>query len=111
MKTIRDATTILGMLERGDAAASLSDEISSTLIACQDAAGAKGTAKGEVVVKLKFSVQGASVEIEADISSKRPKMKRPRSFLFLTPSGELSLEHPQQISMFDGPRPVSSREA
>lgn len=103
MKKIRDATQIIGMLERGDTAAALTDEITHALTALQDQAGQKAKVKGTVSLKLNFTVEGQSVEIEAEIASKLPKAKRGRSFYFLTQDGQLSTEHPQQADMF-GPR-------
>lgn len=107
MKKIRDATQIIGMLERGDVAQALSVEIEKALVALQDAAGPKSKAKGSVTLKLNLEVLGQSVEIEADITSKVPKPKRGRSFYFVTQDGALSTEHPQQLDML-GPREARS---
>jgi hypothetical protein len=104
VKKIRDATQIIGMLERGDTAHALSEEISKTLVALQDAASDRAKAKGSVTLVLNISVEGSAVEIEADIKSKLPKSKRGRSFYFMTTDGALSTEHPQQQDMFGGPR-------
>ena len=107
MKTIRDALQVIGTLERGDVAADLSEKMGALLVALQNASGPKRQAKGEIALTLRFTVEGPTVEIEAEIKTKEPKVKRGRSFMFQTVTGELSLEHPQQISMFDGPRAVS----
>ena len=102
-KKIREATQIIGMLERGDTAAALTDEITHALTALQEQSSQKGKAKGTVTLKLNFSVEGVNVEVDAEIASKLPKAKRARSFYFLTQDGQLSTDHPQQTDMF-GPR-------
>lgn len=100
MKKIREATQIIGMLERGETAAALTDEIENALKSLQGLAGPKTKAKGTVTLKLSFAVEGQQVEVEADISSSLPKSKRGRSFYFLTQDAALSTEHPQQQDMF-----------
>ena len=111
MKRIRDATTIIGMLEDGELAGDLSNEISRLLDALRDAAGPKSKAKGSLTLKLNFAVEGVSTEIDAEISTKVPKSKRGRSFFFVTDDG-LSTEHPKQTSMFpeDASRRVRAAE-
>jgi hypothetical protein len=106
VKRIRDATQIIGMLENGDLANDLSNEISHVLEKLRDAAGPKGKAKGSVSLKLTFAVEGVSTEIDADIASKVPKLTRARSFFFVTDDG-LSTEHPKQMQMF--PEDVTKR--
>lgn len=103
MKKIRDSVQIIGMLERGDTAQALSDEIAAALIKIQDCASDRKSAKGSVTLTLNISVEGSNVQIEADIKSKLPKTKRGTSFYFMTSDGALSTEHPQQVDMF-GPR-------
>jgi hypothetical protein len=105
MSKIRDATQIIAMLERGDLASELTNEITRVLAACREQSGAKQAAKGSITLTLAFSVQGPSVEIEGSISAKTPKNKRGRSIYFVTDDGELSTEHPQQLSML--PREVA----
>lgn len=100
MKTIRQYVDVVGTIERGDAAHDLTREIDKVLEALRDAAGPKSKAKGSVTLKLDFVVEGVNVEIEADISSKVPKIKRARTFMFLTQDGQLSTEHPHQPDMF-----------
>jgi hypothetical protein len=104
MKTIRDSVQIIGMLERGETAQALTEEIEHALKDLADLAGPKTKAKGSVTLKLSFCVEGTSVEIEPEIITKLPKSKRSRTLYFLTPDGELSTEHPQQTQMQFGQR-------
>lgn len=113
MKRIRDAQTIIGALEGGEAAAALGKEITETLAALKDLSGGrpKNKIKGKVILTLDIEVEGSSAEITADIQSKRPKPVRGASFYWVLDDGSLSTEHPQQTSMFDGPRSVDRNEA
>jgi hypothetical protein len=106
MKRIRDAAQIISMLEDGQLVCDLSNEISHVLDTLRDVAGPKSKAKGSVTLTLNLSVEGVSAEIEAAIASKTPKVKRQRSFYFVTDEG-LSTEHPKQLSM--GLEDVSKR--
>jgi len=106
MKRIRDAQTIIGALENGEAAAELSKEITETLAALKEQGGGrpKAKVKGSVTLKLDIEVEGNSATITADIQSKRPKPVRGSSFYWVLDDGSLSTEHPQQMNMFNGPR-------
>lgn len=108
-KEIRDPLMIVGMLERGDLALALGEEIEKTLKAVSESAGPKGKAKGSVTLKLDFRAEGVSLWVEADISSKPPKTTRSSTMFFLTADGALTQEHPQQMSMF--PRDAAERQA
>lgn len=109
MKKIRQATDIIGVIERGDVNADLTVEIESVLKTLQDLAPPKGKVKGSVKLTLNFSVESNSVEVEASIDTKLPKRQRGKSFYFLTQDAQLSTEHPQQENMFDGPREVRTQ--
>ncbi len=109
MKLIRDAQSLLGMLEGGE----LNEEMSSTL---QDVLQklldlsndrAKVTFKGEISLKIKLAVKDGMVEIDAEIPPpKLPKLPRKTSVYWLVDGGRLSTEHPQQHDMFGGPREI-----
>jgi len=100
MKAIRDAQKIIGLLEDGDLSSDLSKEITKTLEALREQAGAKGKIKGSVSLTLGFEIDGPTCEIMADIKSSVPRPKRSPSFFFLTEDG-LSTEHPRQPSFFE----------
>lgn len=108
MKRIRDAQTILGALEDGQASVDLGREITDTLAALKEQAGnrPKAKVKGKVTLTLDIEVEGGSATITAEIASKRPKPVRGSSFYWVLDDGSLSTEHPQQISMFGGPQEV-----
>jgi hypothetical protein len=108
MKRIRDAQTIIGMLEGGEVSADLSKEITETLAAMRERAGSKGKVSGSVSLKIKFDMEGNTTSISVDIESKRPKPQRGNSFYWVLDDGSLSTEHPQQMNMFAGPRDAAA---
>ena len=112
MKRIRDAQTIIGALEHGEAAQELTNEITETLAKLKDLAGnrPKNKVKGSVTLKIDIEVEAGTATITADISSKRPKPVRGSSFFWVLDDGSLSTEHPQQTDMFGGPRDMSQRQ-
>lgn len=112
MKRIRDAQTIIGMLEGGEVSAALGSEITETLAKLKELSGdrPKGKIKGSVNLKLNLEVENGAVTITCDIDSKRPKPVRGSSFYWLMDDGSLSTEHPQQTDMFGGPRDAASRQ-
>ena len=109
MKRIRDAQTIVGMLEGGELNAALSSEITATLAKLKEMSSEnhKKSFKGSVSLKLSFEMEAGAVTIAADIEAKTPKQPRARNFYWVTDDGALSTEHPQQTDMFAGPRDVS----
>ncbi len=102
MKTIRDAQTAIGLLERGRLSADLSTELTETLAEMYErsAENPKAKVKGSVTLKLDLVMEDRAVSIGADLTSKRPKPVRTSSFFWVTEEGELSTEHPQQQDMF-----------
>lgn len=105
---IRDVTQLIGMMERGDLAAALNEELREVITGCQDAAGGKGTAKGKLSLVLAVEVKGDTLTLEGEIVSKPPKIKRRSSTYFVGANGEILTEHPQQVDMF--PRDARERE-
>ena len=108
MKNIRDAVTMLGMLEDGSLSRDLSGEINQVLAKLRDLAGNKGKAKGRVTLSLDFEVEGSSTVINAAIASKTPATKRSSSFFFVTEDG-LSTEHPRQLSFLEEQQEAAKR--
>ncbi len=108
---IRDATQVLGMLERGDFAAEVTEKLQAVIDACRDAAGPKTTAKGSLGIKIAVEVQGVQITLTGEVEGKVPKVKRGSSIYFLAPDGSISTEHPQQMDMFPKPAERMTREA
>lgn len=113
MKKIRDAQIIIGMLEGGELAQALSNDITETLAKLKDLGetmGRKSKVKGKVVLTLDFEVEQGAVTVQAGIDTKVPKAPRGSSFYWITDDGSISTEHPQQTDMFAGPREARQRE-
>lgn len=108
MKRIRDAQTIIGLLEGGDFANDLSTEITDALAKLKEMAGnrPKAKVKGKLKVMFHMTVEQGTVTIETEILPDLPKKPRGSSFYWVTDDGSLSPEHPQQTDMFSGPRSV-----
>mgnify|MGYP001239165663 CR=1 FL=1 len=108
---IRDSQTLVGMLEGGELNEALSGKLQTTLAELNGLShdDPKRAFKGEVVLKLGLSVAGGMVTINANITSKVPNLPRRSSIYWVTDSGALSTEHPQQNDMFAGPREIGER--
>lgn len=102
---IREFPRLIGMLESGDLAEHVNQKLREVVLACQEAAGPKHEAKGKLTLELSIGVQGTNITFEGDVKTKTPKVKRPRSFYFVTAAGEIDTDHPTQMDMF--PREVS----
>jgi hypothetical protein len=98
MKKIRDAKTVLGLLEDGDLAADFSAELNALIQKLREVAGPKTSAKGSITLKLDISMEGISSTVDATIDVKAPKAKRVSTFFYVTDDG-LSTEHPRQLGM------------
>ncbi|MBB6308947.1 hypothetical protein [Xanthobacter tagetidis] len=110
MQRIRDAQTIIGALEGGDLAQEMSVQITGALAQLKELTGGrpKAKAKGKVVLTLDIEVEGSQATITGAIEAKVPKPARGSSFYWVLDDGSLSTEHPQQMNMFAGPRPLAA---
>ncbi|MFG1246757.1 hypothetical protein [Xanthobacter flavus] len=108
MQRIRDAQTILGTLEDGELAKELSFQITDSLRQLKEQCGnrPKVKAKGKVTLTINLEVQDGSVTIDCEVAAKVPKPPRASTFLWVLEDGSLSTEHPKQMDMFAGPKPV-----
>jgi hypothetical protein len=109
MAKIRDASTLIGMIESGELTNDLFQEITDTLAAMEANRAGRKKAKvtGSVTLKIKFTNEGGGSTIDVELDSKRPKKVRESTYLFVDADGTLSTEHPQQTDMFKGPREIS----
>lgn len=109
MQIIRDAQSLLGMLESGDLNAELSTKLTETLEKLLELSNDRPnvTYKGGVSLKLNLAVKNSMVEINAEIPPPTlPKLPRKASVYWVIEGGRLSTEHPQQHDMFPGPREI-----
>lgn len=98
---------IMGALERGELSRDFQAAFQRVLQALTD----QGDAKGGVTLKLKIATKSEMVSIKAEIVEQVPAKTRRTSNFFVTHDGQLSLQHPDQVEMFNGGAPRRSREA
>jgi len=111
MKIIPNSQALIGMLEGGELNVDLTQKLDETLaeLGTLSDDNPKVAHKGSLTLKLDFSVANGMVTINADIATKTPKRTRRSTAYWITDSGKLSTEHPQQHDMFSGPRDASER--
>lgn len=102
---IRDGLTVLGLLERGNVTADLTANMAEVLKTLGEVAANQKKVKGSIMLKLSLEVENGAVRVDAEFSTKTPKVARPSTLFFLTADGALSLDHPTQMTMF--PREVN----
>lgn len=109
MKTIRDASMIIGLLENGELNPAFSSEISETMQKLSEMSedAPSRTIKGSVSLKLDFEVKDGMVTINSKLESKTPKRPRKSSVFWVLDGGALSTEHPRQHDLFPGPREIN----
>lgn len=100
--TARDFGALLRLLENGRLHAVLGEQyhelVDELHVRWRDSGQEH---KGEMTIKLEFSLKGGTVAIQADSSIKTPKKKREISMMFLTPERNLSRLNPDQLEMFN----------
>lgn len=112
MKLIRDADTLIAVLEQGDLKSDLNDEIAKVVARLHELSedDPKKKFKGDLTLKMKFLAENGMVTISNDIKSTLPKVPRRMDVFWTTEEGALSTEHPAQTDMFGGPRVIEGRQ-
>lgn len=108
MKLIRDADTLIGILERGDLKADFSAKICEAVALLHGLSeeNPKKKYKAGVALKMKLSIENGVITIDNELSTTLPKKDRRSDIFFSTEEGALSTEHPSQHDMFGGPRVI-----
>lgn len=106
------AGAFVDYLEEGQFSTDLMTKIEELLAVMAEKADETKSRKatGSIQISLKFDQEDNRVHIAADIKDKPPQLTRRNSMLFVTEEHELSLQHPTQHDMFDGPRDVAHAE-
>jgi hypothetical protein len=112
MKFIRDADTLIAVLEQGDLKSDLNAEIAKVVARLHELSDENPKRKfsGSLTLKMKFSAENGMVTISNDITSTLPKIPRRSDIFWTTEDGALSTEHPAQTDMFGGPRVIEGRQ-
>ena len=95
---LRSLDEILGALERGQLTSDVNEAVREVGRALH---AHESDASGSVTLKLVFKSKSEMVTVEAHIDTKMPKSKRRSTSFFLTGDGQLSLNHPQHITLFE----------
>lgn len=111
MKLIRDADTLIAVLEQGDLKSDLNAEIAKVVSKLHELSDddPKKKFKGDLTLKMKFQAENGMVTISNDIKSTLPKVPRRMDVFWTTEEGALSTEHPAQTDMFGGPLVIEGR--
>lgn len=111
MKLIRDADTLIAVLEHGELKGDLNDEIAKVVSKLHQLSDDNPKKKfgASLTLKMKFSVENGMVTIANDIATTLPKQPRRSDIFWTTEEGALSTEHPAQSDMFGGPRVIEGR--
>lgn len=97
---LRNFGQVVQSLEDGQLVIDASEKLAELLVKLARQAEARGKAKGELHLKLKFSAdEGGTVQIDGEIVCKEPKAARARSVLWLTKDNNLSGENPRQTKL------------
>jgi hypothetical protein len=67
--------------------------------------------RASIVVTINFAYEGGRIEIKPSVKSKLPEEKGFSGTPFWTHEGALSIQHPSQHDMFEGPRDATKPRA
>ncbi|OJU12732.1 MAG: hypothetical protein BGN85_08680 [Alphaproteobacteria bacterium 64-11] len=99
---------MLGLLSRGEFSRRLDEELSNVVDAFDTMAADSG--KAEITVKITLKYELGRIDIDPSVKVKLPETARFMKTPFWAVDGALSVEHPNQIDMFPGPRSRDERE-
>ncbi|WP_150526803.1 hypothetical protein [Roseibium sediminis] len=109
MRTIRNIDQLLGLLNRGRFAEKCNEALESCLEALQGMPNGKGKAK--ITIELTIASDHDRLDVTPVVKSKLPETGAFTATPFWNDEGALSVEHPNQRDMFNGPRAAEPRPA
>jgi hypothetical protein len=92
---LKTTDEILGFLEKGHLSRDFAARVKELCGELVD----MGEGSGTVTLKLTFSAKSDMVDIKSKLSSTLPEKKRKSSTAWITPDGEISLQHPDQAPL------------
>ncbi len=98
---IKTGTDLLGLLEDGQLAKDFKEEIQTAITKTREAVGVRASGSCSVSLTLKMDVDGDGVEFLAEFSSKIPKARREKTFLFLGEEGDVHTESQRPKTEFE----------
>lgn len=97
---IRNPQQIFTIMEGGSFLPGFQQELEKAVAHLSNVADTAGKAKGKIKVTFHMEVEGPTMRLRADITSSLPVLPRRETLVFVGQGGKLSLEHPQQTSLF-----------
>ncbi|KAA5602631.1 hypothetical protein F1188_20375 [Roseospira marina] len=96
----RTFNTFLADVEDGQIHNELTDDLRDLVATLQNVGmETGGKASGEITVKLKLKLDGRSIDVVADVATKKPKMPRRRTTFFSTEDNRLTRNDPRQQAL------------
>lgn len=105
---LRSFTTMLGLVSRGELARALDEDMESVITTLEGMPD--GIGKAKITIEVEFIAELGRMDIKANFKTKLPETRKFVKTPFWSIEGALSVQHPQQIDMFSGPRGVRGRE-
>lgn len=99
---------LLALLNRGKFSEAVNAQLQEALSTLEAIPAEKG--KAEIIISLKIDYQGGFLNITPSVKSKLPEEGFPASPFWIV-DGQLSVQHPNQVEMFGGPRAVETKVA
>ena len=106
-RVLRTFREMLGLLSRGDFSRHLDEKLNEAIVALEECPADK--CKAEITVKITLDYELGRIDVKGEAKSKLPETAKFMKTPFWSIDGQLSVEHPSQIDMFN-PRAVARRE-
>lgn len=101
-RILRSFREMLGLLSRGEFSRRLDEELSNAVEALEEMPADKG--KAVITVQVVLNYELGRIDVDPSVKVKLPETARFMKTPFWALDGQLSVEHPNQIDMFPGPR-------
>ena len=105
-RTIRTLSELLGLLDRGRVGEALDEHMRQLIKALEDLPSEKG--KARLTLDIDVAFQGGQFSILPSIKMKLPQGKAFNPTTLWASQGEFSVQHPNQVDLFPGPRAAAA---
>lgn len=97
-RVLRTFREMLGLLSRGDFSRHLDEQLNEAIAAVEACPADK--CKAEITVKITLDYELGRIDVKAEVKTKLPDTAKFMKTPFWAIDGQLSVEHPSQIDMF-----------
>lgn len=105
-RLVRRFSEVVSLIDRGKLETACNEAMREALTALSERPDQKG--KATIKLELEVSLQGELTQIKPKLTVKLPEGGAFAPLVVWQHEGALSLQHPSQIDMFGGPRPVTA---